>query len=178
MQVQRFDPFSVLSRMDREFDDLVRRQLGGREATRTMSGFVPAVEVVRDGQDVVVRVELPGVDVERDVTIEVDRGKLVLSGERRDQHEEQSEGVLVRELRYGQFRREFALPPGVSPEQVEATYDAGLLDVRVRGVVAPEPSVVKVPITTGSRSVQGESAQRAVEADSGAKDGPQESAKS
>lgn len=170
MQVQRFDPFSVLSRMDRDFDDLVRRQLGGgRQAVRAMSGFVPAVEVVRDGQDVLVRVELPGVDIERDVSIEVDRGKLVLSGERRDQHEEDSEGVLVRELRYGQFRREFALPPGVSPEQVEATYDAGLLDVRVRGVVAPEPSVVKVPITTGSgasrehRTVEGETGQRSVE---------------
>jgi HSP20 family protein len=157
MQVQRFDPFSVLSRMDREFDDLVRRQLSGtRERPPAMSGFVPAVEVVRDGQDVVVRVELPGVDVERDVTIEVDRGKLVLSGERRDRHEEHAEGLLVRELRYGQFRREFALPPGISPEQVEATYDAGLLDVRVRGVVAPEPTVVKVPITTGRREPRGE----------------------
>ena len=171
MQVQRFDPFSVLSRMDREFDDLVRRGLGGggREGARTMSGFVPAVEVVREGQDVVVRVELPGVDVERDVTIEVDRGKLVLSGERRDAHEDATEGLLVRELRYGQFRREFALPPGVSPEQVEATYDAGLLDVRVRGVIAPEPNVVKVPITRGARTGEG-SSQRTVEGESSRQD--------
>jgi len=73
--------------------------------------------------------------------------------------------VLVRELRYGQFRREFALPPGVSPEQVEATYDSGLLDVRVRGVVQPEPATVRVPITTrqGSRVVEGERAQEAPE---------------
>ena len=153
MQVQRFDPFSVLSRlegrMDREFDDLVRRGLGGRDALRAPSGFVPAVEMLRDGQDVVVRVELPGVDVERDVSIEVDRGKLVVSGERRDSSEHRAEGVLVRELRYGQFRREFALPPGVSPEQIEASYDAGLLDVRVRSVVQPEPTVVKVPISRG-----------------------------
>ena len=149
MQVQRFDPFTVLARMDREFDELVRRGwAGSREKSPAMAGFVPAVEVARDGADVVVRVELPGVDVERDVAIEVDRGKLIISGERRDERSEQSEGVLVRELRYGQFRREFALPPGVSPEQVEATYDAGLLDVRVRGVVQPEPATVRVPITT------------------------------
>lgn len=148
MQVQRFDPFTVLSRMDREFDQLVRRGFGAAgERGPAMAGFVPAVEVVRDGSDVVVRVELPGVDVERDVAIEVDRGKLVISGERRDERSEQTEGVLVRELRYGQFRREFALPPGVSPEQVEATYDAGLLDVRVRAVVQPEPATVRVPIT-------------------------------
>lgn len=160
MQVQRFDPFSVLARMDREFDDLVRRGWGAaREGAPrpAMAGFVPAVEVVREGTDVVVRVELPGVDVERDVAIEVDRGKLVISGERRDDRsQEQSDGVLVRELRYGQFRREFALPAGISPEQVEATYDAGLLDVRVRSVVQPEPATVRVPITTGRRTVEGQ----------------------
>ena len=161
MQVQRFDPFTVLARMDREFDELVRRGWassgeGGRQTgmRRMASGFVPAVEVARDGEDVVVRVELPGIDVERDVAIEVERGKLVISGERRDARADEQEGVLVRELRYGQFRREFALPPGVSPEQVEASYDAGLLDVRVRSVVAPEPQPVRVPITTsGERKV-------------------------
>ena len=168
MQVTRFDPFSVLARMDREFDELVRRGwTGSRETAPAMAGFVPAVEVVRDGADVVVRVELPGVDVERDVTIEVDRGKLVISGERRDDRSEQTVGVLVRERRYGQFRREFALPPGISPEQVEASYDSGLLDVRVRGVVQPEPTPVRVPVTTGrtaARTVEGERADAEPEA--------------
>ncbi len=149
MQVTRFDPFTVLARMDREFDELVRRGWANREKPSAMAGFVPAVEVVQDGQDVVVRVELPGVDVERDVAIEVDKGKLIITGERRDERSEETQGVLVRELRYGQFRREFALPPGVSPEQVEATYDSGLLDVRVRGVAQPEPATVRVPIATG-----------------------------
>jgi HSP20 family protein len=170
MQVQRFDPFTVLARMDREFDELVRRGWGARDKADpapAMAGFVPAVELVRDGSDVVVRVELPGIDVERDVTIEVDRGKLIISGERRDERADSAEGVLVRELRYGQFRREFALPPGVSPEQVEASYDAGLLDVRVRQVVQPEPPTVRVPITTG----RGAARSRVVEA---APDGEQQ----
>ena len=172
MQVQRFDPFSVLARVDREFDDLVRRSVGGsHEATaRPAAGFVPAVEVAREGCDVVVRVELPGIDVERDVAIEVDRGKLVISGERRDARRltsdqaGQSEHVLVRELRYGQFRREFALPAGISPEQVEASYDAGLLDVRVRGVVQPEPATVRVPIRTRYSDGPGAQGQGVVEA--------------
>ena len=144
-----WDPFTALARMDREFDNLVRRSwpaAGGR------AGFVPAVEIVRDGNDVVVTLELPGVDVTSDVSIEVDRGKLVISGERRDPRggEDSGDRVLVSELRYGSFRREFALPGGVSAEQVEATYDQGLLAVRVAGVVTPEPVPVKVPITTGA----------------------------
>lgn len=145
-----WDPFTALARMDREFDTLVRRTWGATSPRTTTgrAGFVPAVEIVRDGQDVVVVLELPGVDVTRDVTIEVDRGKLVISGERRAASE--GDGLLVSELRHGSFRREFALPGGVSAENVEAGYDAGLLSVRVRSVIAPEPTPVKVPITTGS----------------------------
>ena len=153
MQVRRWDPFTVLARMDRDFDEVVRRTWG--EQGRVGATFVPPVEVVREGSDVLVRFELPGVDVERDVTIEVERGKLVVAGERRDAREDAGEQqVLVRELRYGQFRREFALPGGVSPEQVDATYDAGMLEVRVRAVIAPEPTPVRVPITTGRAPAQ------------------------
>ncbi|MDX6220649.1 MAG: hypothetical protein QOJ48_2330, partial [Frankiales bacterium] len=107
------------------------------------------VELRREDQDVLVVLELPGVDVANDVTIEVDKGKLVISGERRDVREG-DEGVLVRELRYGSFRREFALPGGINAENVEATYDAGLLTVRVRNVIQPEPTPVRVPITGSS----------------------------
>ncbi len=155
-----WDPFTALARMDRDFDEVVRRTWG--EQGRVGATFVPAVEVVRDGEDVVVRFELPGVDVERDVTIEVERGRLVVAGERRDRRDADQSGsggepeqgghrVLVRELRYGRFRREFALPQGISPEQVEASYDAGMLDVRVRAVVRPEPSAVRVPVSVGAR---------------------------
>jgi HSP20 family protein len=147
-----WDPFTALARMDRDVDELVRRTWGEGRVGAT---FVPAVEVAREGEDVVVRFELPGVDVERDVTIEVERGRLVVAGERRDNREDEQEGgartVLVRELRYGRFRREFALPQGTSPEQVEASYDAGILEVRVRAVVRPEPSAVRVPVTMGGR---------------------------
>ena len=141
-----WDPFTALARMDRDFDALVRRTWGTGGATR--SGFVPAIELRKDGEDVLVVLELPGVDVTKDVGIEVDKGKLVISGERRDTADPDSDTVLVRELRYGSFRREFALPGGVSAENVEASYDAGLLTVRVRRVVQPEPQPVRVPITT------------------------------
>jgi len=46
------------------------------------SGFRPAAEIVKDGEDAVVRVELPGVDVENDVNVEVDKGRLVIHGDR------------------------------------------------------------------------------------------------
>ena len=96
-------------------------------------GFSPAAEIVKDGDDAVVRVELPGIDAEKDVTVEVDGRNLVISGERRDEHSEEKDGRTLRELRYGSFRRSFALPSHVSGDAVTASYDKGVLTVRVAG---------------------------------------------
>src|ERR1700758_4392675 len=75
--------------------------------------FSPAAEIVKDGDAAVVRVELPGIDAEKDVTVEVDGRNLVISGERRDEHSEEKDGRTLRGLRYGSVRRAFALPPRV-----------------------------------------------------------------
>ena len=97
------------------------------------SGFKPAAEIVKDGDDAIVRVELPGVDVDQDVKVEVDRGRLVIHGEHRDQRSEEKEGRTLREIRYGSFRRSFQLPGHVTGDAITATYDAGVLTVRVAG---------------------------------------------
>ena len=147
MAITRWDPFTALERFDREFDELVRRGWGTAAPAR--AGFVPPVEVVRRDTDVVIRLELPGVDVERDIDVEVDKGRLVVKGERQDDRTDGQGGYLLRELRYGAFRREFALPDGVTAEHVDATYDQGMLEVTVRNVVAPEPQPQQVKIRTG-----------------------------
>ena len=161
-----WDPFTTLARLDQDFDALVRRTwgsaptaTGGRAPSRTTAGYVPAVEMRADGNDVVITLELPGVDVERDVDIEVAEGRLTISGQRRDRNEEREESgrVLVRELRYGSFRREFALPDGIVADQVDASYDRGLLEVRVREVAKPAVPPQKVEIRAGGqpRTVEG-----------------------
>jgi HSP20 family molecular chaperone IbpA len=97
-------------------------------------GFTPAAEIVKDGEDAVVRLELPGVDVAEDVTVEVDRGQLVIHGERRDEHTgEAKDGRTLSEVRYGSFRRSFKLPANASGDAITASYDAGVLTVRVAG---------------------------------------------
>jgi HSP20 family protein len=97
------------------------------------NGFTPAAEIVKDGEDAVVRVELPGVDVTKDVNVEVERGHLVIHGERRDERSEEKDGRTLREVRYGSFRRSFKLPAHVTSEAISASYDAGVLTVRVSG---------------------------------------------
>ena len=153
MALTFWDPFSMLSRLDREFDDLVRRAWGTSGASAATAGYVPAVEMATDGDDVLLRLELPGVDVEKDVDIEVAEGRLTISGRRADRYESGNGAgkVLVRELRYGQFRRDFALPEGVTAEDVDASYDKGMLEVRVRRVAKPVAAPKKVAIKAAAQ---------------------------
>jgi HSP20 family protein len=161
-----WDPFTTLARLDAGFDDLVRRTWSGPAgAGRTTAGYVPAIEMRSNGTDVLITLELPGVDVDKDVDIEVAEGLLTISGQRRDRHEERDPGgdVLIRELRYGSFRREFALPEGVNADHVDATYDRGLLEVRVRDVSKPDlpPQKVVVRHAGDQRSIEGRAAPSA-----------------
>lgn len=108
-----------------------------RPVTGDFTGaFVPAAEVTKDGDDAVVRLELAGVDVDKDVNVELDHGRLVIHGERRDEHAQDKDGRTLREVRYGSFRRSFQLSSHVTSEAVSASYDAGVLTVRIAGAYA------------------------------------------
>jgi HSP20 family protein len=142
-----WDPFgSLVRQFDADFDSLVRRAFGTTE--QGARAFVPAADVVRDGTDVVVTLELPGVDVDKDVDVEVADGRLLITGRRAEERTDESGGVLVRETRSGEFRRQFSLPAHVSAEHVEAEYDRGLLRIRVRNVAQPEVEPRKITIRT------------------------------
>ncbi len=114
-------------------DRFVREFFGPATAGDWAKGINPAVEVTKDGEDAVVRVDLPGIDVDKDVTVEIANGRLVIRGERRDERAEEADGRKVSEVRYGSFRRSFGLPAHVTSDAVSAGYDAGVLTVRVAG---------------------------------------------
>ena len=114
-------------------DRWVRDFFGPAAADDWFKGFRPAAEIANDGDDAVVRVELPGIDVEKDVNVEVDKGRLVIHGERRDERAEEKDGRTLSEVCYGSFRRSFRLPTHVNGDPISASYDAGVLTVRVAG---------------------------------------------
>jgi HSP20 family protein len=158
MPLLRWDPFTALARLDEEFDGLVRRSFGPSSYQ-----YVPAVEMATEGADVVLTLELPGVDV-RDVDIEVLDGRLTITGERKDHFEETRGRLLVREMRYGGFRRVFQLPDGVTADQVEADADKGLLTVRIKNVTKPVEAPRKIAIKSGTgpqtKTIEGSAAEK------------------
>ncbi len=93
--------------------------------------FDPAADVYRDDGDLVVELELPGIDVDNDVDIEIHDGVLVIGGRRSSERSEENEGVYLTERRTGRFRRTMSLPDGVDVDAVTATYDDGVMKVRV-----------------------------------------------
>src|SRR5688572_9351213 len=161
MALLRWDPFTALSWMDKEFDELVGRTFGSASYQ-----FVPPVEMATEGSDVLITLEVPGVDVS-DIDIEVADGRLTISGERHDRWEDNRGKMLVRELRYGAFRRTFQLPDGITADQVEADTEKGLLRVRVKNVtkpvLPPQKVAIKAPANTPrqveTRTVEGESTE-------------------
>lgn len=117
-------PFADTDRLFRSFWDVP-----------AVAGGFAAAEVVREGDDLVARFDLPGIDPEQDVTVELDGRRLVVRGERQDSRED-THTRRVREVRYGKFRRVVALPSAVDAGSVSASYDAGVLSVNVAGVYA------------------------------------------
>jgi len=113
------------------------------------TGFTPAADIARDGADALVSVELPGLDPEKDVTVEADGGALVIRGERRDERDAEQNGRRLHEVRYGSFRRTFTLPAHVTGNDLTATYDKGVLTVRVAGAYRGS-TTHRIPVTAGT----------------------------
>jgi HSP20 family molecular chaperone IbpA len=132
-------PFNELE----AFDALIRNAF----RTPATNSFVPAAESHRDGEDAVVRLELPGLEI-ADVTVEVEGGRLVVRGERKDERTESTDGRTLRELRYGSFHRSFSLPGHVTSEAVSASYDKGILTVRVAGAYRDD-NARRIEVTAG-----------------------------
>lgn len=121
----RWEPFAELgelrSRFDRIFDELVE----GRERIWT-----PAIDVVRDNGNIVVRADVPGIKPE-EVKIEVQDDILTVSGSHEERREAKEKQYMRRERRYGSFSRSMALPAGVDPKKIKAKTHDGVVEVTV-----------------------------------------------
>ena len=125
----------------RRWPDLRHMPFGGE--TFSMEQFVE-----EDGT-LVLRAELPGLTEDDDVSVTVDEGRLTISGKREERTETREKDSFRSEFRYGSFERTVRLPAGAHADDIAATYDDGILEVRVP-VDADGETVTTVPIKNRS----------------------------
>ena len=90
-----------------------------------------AIEEFYEGDVMVVRAELPGIDPDRDVVVELLDGALVISAEKSETHGHASDHEHRSEFRYGSLTRSVPVPKGVDERSVTATYKDGILEIRL-----------------------------------------------
>jgi HSP20 family molecular chaperone IbpA len=103
------------------------------------------VEQYTDGGELVIRAELPGVDPDQGIDVSVRNDRLTISAHRDQLEEAKTDQGFRSEFHYGAFRRVVSLPEGATAEDVKATYDNGILEVRIP-TEAAEQATTKVSI--------------------------------
>ena len=135
-------PVDVVDRFDRMFDDWMkglpfrRPMLFGREWATEQ---IIRVDEYRENGNLVIRAELPGIDPDKDVELTVSDSMLHIEAERREEEKVEEKGYMRHEIRSGSFTRTLPLPEGVSEADVTASYQDGILEIRIPSP-APEPA--------------------------------------
>jgi HSP20 family protein len=137
----RWEPFAELGELRSHFDRLL-----GEVASVRERAWTPAVDVVRDNGNLVVRADVPGIKPE-EVKIEVEDDILTVSGSHEETKEEKDKDYLRRERRYGSFSRSLALPAGVEAKKIQAKTHEGVVEVTIPLPKEPEKKKVEIKAT-------------------------------
>ena len=147
MAIVRYDPLreldSLQGEMNRLFDGFFGTRDGNGNGGRSLSRWIPPMDLVEAEDALVLRADLPGM-AEEDVAIEIKDNVLTISGERKSEHEEKGESFYRAERAFGSFSRSLTLPDGVDPDAVKASFANGVLEVRVPKPAERKPHRVAI----------------------------------
>jgi len=133
-------PFALMNQfaeeMERMFEDfgLGRNWFGHKlrpgwgEMGHAM--WSPQVEIFERGGQFIVRADLPGL-AKDDVKVDITDDALTIRGERKQEHEEEREGLHCTERSYGSFYRSILLPEGINIDEAKASFRDGVLEITI-----------------------------------------------
>ena len=158
MTLIRWEPARELSslqgEMNRLFNTFFDVPAGGKGAT----GWIPAMDLLEEDEHYVLRADLPGMD-EGDVSVELDGNVLTIAGERQEQTQTTQEGYHRMERASGAFRRTLTLPEGVDADEISASFDKGVLEVRVPKPEQHKPRRVQIGVGAQPATIEGSESQ-------------------
>lgn len=149
----RFGDVATLRQaMDRFFDEDFR-PFGW--TTGSYSGPALPLDVTQDPDALTIEAALPGIKPD-DVDITVENGTLTISGRTQDERSADEGSYLVQEIRRGSFSRSMTLPQGLEPDRAEATFEHGLLKLRIPKAEQLKPRQIKIsPVSDGASTSNG-----------------------
>jgi HSP20 family protein len=136
--------------LERRMNRLVNEALGGldwqhRESPAT--SWVPPVDILEEADAIRIIAEVPGVKPDR-VKISLENNVLTIRGDKEQAAEERSERVHRYERTYGTFERSFTLPSSVNLSAIQATYENGVLTVRLPKAEEAKPRQIEVKVVS------------------------------
>jgi HSP20 family protein len=149
MALVRWDPARELDTLQGEMNRLFSsffdtpRTAGGNGAPARR--WIPAMDLVETEDHFVLKADLPGVS-ESDVNIELESNVLTISGERKTEHEAKKDGYYRLERSTGTFSRALTLPEGIDSGAVTASFDKGVLEVRIPKPAEAKPRRVQISV--------------------------------
>ena len=157
----RWEPFREFTTLQDRLNRLFRESYGpeGREDSLTTAGFAPPVDVYEDEHNVILKIEVPGIE-EKDIDVRVENSTLIVHGERKYEKEEKEENYRRIERQYGSFTRSFTLPTTVNPENIQANYDKGVLKIKLAKKAEAKPKQIKVNVGS-EKTLEAKSAGKA-----------------
>jgi len=166
MALIRWEPARELATLQNEMNRLFSTFFDAPTPTNagaTLRRWIPAMDLVETEDDFVLKADLPGLS-ESDVNIELEDNVLTISGERKAEHEQRKEGYYRVERSFGSFARSLTLPEGVDPDKVRASFDRGVLEVRIPKPEERKPRKVTISAGGAEKAIEGAEATEAAPA--------------
>jgi len=166
MALVRWDSSRELSSLQAEMNRLFQTffdtpaSSSGSGGNTGLRRWHPAMDLVETDEHFVLRADLPGVD-ENDVNVELEDNVLTISGERRHEQEVKKGGYYRIERASGNFARTLTLPEGVDAEAVQASFDKGVLEVRIPKPAERKPRRVAISVGDAPATIEAEAAEQA-----------------
>jgi len=156
MAIVRWEPLrelaSIQNEMNRLFGTVFDAPAPGGNGG-TLRRWMPAMDLVETEDHFVLRADLPGL-AEGDVNIEVEDNVLTVSGERKAEHETTKEGYHRVERAFGSFSRSLTLPEGVDADAVTASFDRGVLEIRIPKPEQRKPRKISIGVGDTPKTIE------------------------
>jgi HSP20 family protein len=150
MAIVRWEPLRELTTLQNEMNRLFNSAFDAPSGDGPLRRWMPAMDLVETEDHFVLRADLPGLS-EEDVKIELEDSVLSVSGERKSEHQERKEGYHRVERAFGSFSRTLTLPEGVDAEAITASFDKGVLEVRIPKPEVRKPRRISIGVNGGQQ---------------------------